>query len=348
MDKNATYAAVSAKIHAMMGEFLTEEDYKNILNLRTPSEIATYLKERTSYKKAFEGINTYELHRGQIEIVLKKHLIGYIDKLIHYFHGDIRNFIKCLYIKYEIFDLKNIARTIHVEKNYDEVKESLVFVGKYRFIDVEKIIKAKKVSELIEALDGTIYYPYVKNLIDGNERENLFRFEMSLDRSYFNILNDSAKKLSKEDKNAFNEIYGSLADLLNLKWIYRSKKFFNLTPEEIFNYTIDFGNKFNYEKIKGFCYTKDMDEFLSKARNTPYSFLFKGDPKQDIYMERRINRFMFYKIKKILYTRNLNLSLVLAFLELKEFEIFDIISMLECVRYALSFDEAKTYLIRNI
>lgn len=28
MDKNATYAAVSAKVHAMMGEFLTEEDYK--------------------------------------------------------------------------------------------------------------------------------------------------------------------------------------------------------------------------------------------------------------------------------------------------------------------------------
>ncbi|KRQ85903.1 V-type ATP synthase subunit C [Caloramator mitchellensis] len=348
MDKNTVYGAVNTKVLSMYGKFLKMEDYSKLINLKSPIEIAQYLKETEGYKMAFKGVDVEYLHRHHIEIILKKHLIDFIDKIIHFFHGDLKNFIKCFYIKYEIFDLKRIARLIHVEKDFDNLKESLIFVGKYRFIDVDKIIKATKVSELINLLEGTVYYPFLKNLVDGNEKENLFRFEMSLDRAFFVLLNENAKKLEEDDKKSFYEIYGTLSDMLNLKWIYRSKRYFNLSPEEIFNYTIDFGNKFNYSKIKEFCYSKSLEEFLSNASKTPYAFMFKGDEKQDIYMERRINRYMYFKLKKVFVKRELDISMVLALLELKEFEILDIISIIECVRYSIDVEESKKYLIIDL
>lgn len=76
----------------------------------------------------------------------------------------------------------------------------MVFAGKYKNIDVEAIVKAKSVAEIIYALEGTVYEPFLKNLIDGNEKESLFRFEMSLDRAFFSVMEKSIRKLDKKDQ----------------------------------------------------------------------------------------------------------------------------------------------------
>jgi V/A-type H+-transporting ATPase subunit C len=76
--------------------------------------------------------------------------------------------------------------------------------------------------------------------------------------------------------------------------------------------------------------------------------MFKVDVDMDIYMERRMNRYLYFKLKSVKTRFNLDISMVLSYLELIEFEIRDIISMIESARYGMDYDEARKYLIKAI
>lgn len=348
MNKNTTYAAINAKASAMLGKLLTTEDYKKILSLKNPSEIAGYLKNNTAYKELFNGMDTSKMHRDEIEVVLKEGLVKCTDRIMHYFNGQHKEFFKCFYIKHEIVDLKTAARLIYIDKDFKDLRSNLVFAGKYKYIDMDKVVQASNINQLVEALKGTIYYPFLKNTTDENANSSLYRIEMSLDRAFFTILEQAAAKLPKEDKMIIEELIGSYVDMLNLRWIYRGKKYYNLSNEEVFNYSIINGYVFNYKKLKDFCYAGSEDDFIKMALETPYGFMFKADSDSDIYMERRMNRFLYFRYKGKMKKYSLSIAAVLAYLELIEFEIRDIISMIETVRYEMNYEEGKKYLIKAI
>ncbi|MDF2673531.1 MAG: V-type ATPase subunit, partial [Clostridiales bacterium] len=195
MGSNTRYSAINTKISTMYGKLLKEEDYRKIISLKNPTEIAVYLKNNTAYGEFFKDKDPTKMHRTEIEQILKQGLITYMDKVIHYFNGEYRNFIKCFYIKYEITDIKKVARMIHIDKDFADLRDNLLFAGKYRYIDMDKVITSKSISELIGALKDTIYYPFLKNLWDEDAKESLYKFEMSIDKAYFYILEDSVEHL---------------------------------------------------------------------------------------------------------------------------------------------------------
>ena len=66
--------AILAKTRAMYGKSLTETDYKQLMDCRNVPEVAAYLKSRTSYRSALTGLNETEVHRGQLEPMLRQNL----------------------------------------------------------------------------------------------------------------------------------------------------------------------------------------------------------------------------------------------------------------------------------
>lgn len=346
MDKVTIYAAVNIKIRVLEKEFLKREDYLNMLKKKSVADVARYLKENISYGKLLGEIHLDTVSRRDLEDILKRNMIKNMDKLIHYFRDDYKDLIRSLYIKYEIEDLKVLARSIFNGKEPETIENPLSFLGKYSRIDPKRLFKSRTIRDLIYSLEGSEFFEVLNPLVDG-KRENLFRFEMALDMGYFNIIQSRRLKISGEDRKILKEWEGIVADLYNIQWIYRGKKFYNLSPEELLNYTINFGGRLTFADRKEMCYTKNLEELYRMTIDSVYGFLFKKEEiYRDIYMERRINRFMYYKLRAS--TRKFPMSIIqtIGYVWSLEFEIRDIISIIESIRYDLPPEEARKFLVK--
>ena len=76
--------AILAKSRAMYGRRLTERNYTELLNCHSVNEVANYLKNRTAYADIFEGTTTTDIHRGQLETMLKKRVFDQYASLCRY------------------------------------------------------------------------------------------------------------------------------------------------------------------------------------------------------------------------------------------------------------------------
>ena len=347
MNKVIIYAAVNTKIRALEKNFLKREDYLNILRKKSVFDVARYLKENTFYSKLLDEIRIDEnISRRDLEYVLKKNMIDNMDKLIYYFRDDYKEFIRFLYMKYEIEDLKILARSIFNGIELESLEKPFSFLGKYSKVNPERIFKSKSIQELIYSLEGSVFFEMLNPLL-AHKIENLFEFEMALDMGYFNIIQSRKLKISPKDMKILKKWEGMVADLYNIQWIYRGKKFYNLLPEELLNYSVNFGDKLSFRERKMMCYTKNLDELYQIITNTIYGFLFKKEEmSRDIYMERRINRFMYYKLKALDRQFPLSIIQTIDFVWSFEFEIRDIISILEAKRYGIPIEESRKFLVK--
>jgi len=347
MDAVRIHGAVATKVKAMESKLLSDDDYINLLNMKSISQCARYLKVKTGYGRFLADVDVDTIHRGELEGRIKKNIIYNIDKIIHYYSGSYKEFINTFYAKYEIDDLKDLAREVYKKGRIENYQDN-VFIGKYSKAEPSRILAAKSVRDIIIALKDTVLEKYTMPLIDDNRRENLFRFEMALDMAYYNILQKEWDKLSHEDQKTIRYVFGTIGDVLNIQWVYRGKKFYDIEPQVLLNYTIKLYNRLNYKKIKELCYQRSLSEFLHKARQTPYGFLFKNDETIDIYMDRRMHRYIYYHLQKIDRTTSMNIINVVAYILFLEFEARDIISIIEIIRYGVPEEQGKKYLIKNI
>ncbi|KUO75443.1 MAG: ATPase [Clostridia bacterium BRH_c25] len=347
MDNVTRFAAVNAKIKSMEGKFLKDEDYINLLRMDSVTEVARYLKEKTAYSEVLASVEVENIHRGMLENLIKQNMVKNIDRIIHYFTGDYKDFIKTLYAKYEIEELKVIARAVYNRKDATDFKSS-AFIGKYSRLEQNKIYAARYIRDIIDALFDSEFHKFLIPLIDGDSTENLFRFEMVMDMSYYTLLQREWSKLSKKDKVILQQAQGIIADMLNLQWIYRGIKFYRLSPEELLNYTINIGYRLNFNSLKALCYAVSLEEFHRLVKGTRYSFLFKEDETTDIYMERRSERHTYFELKALERSHKFSIISVFSFIIFMEFEVRDIISIVEAIRYRIPADEAHKYIIRKL
>ena len=64
--------AILAKALSMYGNRLSSNDYSNLLACNNVREVALYLKNYTNYSEVLTDLNENDVHRGQLEVLLKK------------------------------------------------------------------------------------------------------------------------------------------------------------------------------------------------------------------------------------------------------------------------------------
>lgn len=335
------FGAINSKVKALKGKMLKQEQYLELLQSKGLKNALIVLKENTKYGELLKNYELEKIHRGELEIILDRYYTSIYTKFINYFHGEYRKLIKNLFLRWEIEDLKIIIRGKYIGRNKEEIEKNLIARSSLNTIDYSYLSASKNVDVLIDRLKGSIYYDSIKNLMKDVDNKGLFRVETELDFIYFSTIRKEIKHLDKENRLIVDEIIGMEADLLNLSWIYRGKNFFNIMPEELFNYTIYNGFKLSKENIKKLCYASSNEEFHSIIESTIYGYIYQNNDLKTI--EKREREYQKRYFNKFLKGNKGNFGILMSYLILYRIEIKDIISIIEQKRYDADIDEGMNY-----
>lgn len=336
------FSAINAKVMALMGKMLSEEQYLKLLKSKDFKSAVKVLKEETNYGELLEAYDLEKIHRGNLEIILDRHYITIFSKFVNYFDGEYRKLIKALFIRWEIEDLKIIIRGKYLGRNKDVIEDKLIARSPLNTINYDYLLALKNVEEVVEGLKGSIYYKSLRNLAKNVCEKGLFRIETELDFVYFSSVRKVLKHLDKENKEVGHRLIGFEADLLNLGWIYRGKTFYKIPPEELFNYTIYNGYKLSKEQLIKLCYVNNMVDFHSLIEKTPYASIYEKDDSNLI--EKREREFQKKYFKKFLRENKTNISMVMSYLMVYRIEMRDIISIIEQKRYDIDMNAGMNYI----
>ena len=96
------------------------------------------------------------------------------------------------------------------------------------------------------------------------ERPTLFDYEMTLDLYYFaQMWKDRSKVVTKRDLEELTAAWGSKFDMLNLQWIYRSKRYYHMTSAQIYALLIPVHHRLKKDVVKALVEAENMSAFPS-------------------------------------------------------------------------------------
>ena len=337
------YSGIVTKIRAMSAKLLTPGQFTEIANLGNVPEIADYLKKNTAYANVLDTLEEDQIHRGNIEKVLTQSLYHDYTKIYRFCGQKQRRFMKLIMKNYEI-DLIDYCLTIVINryKRPFDLDYKKAFFDRYSQISIEKLITSRTTDELVENLKGTEYYAPLKKLKDA-QNVTLYDYTLTLDLYLFtSTWKEQKKVLKKTDLELFMRDRGSKIDLLNLQWIYRAKKYYNMKPADIYLLLIPIHYKLSTDLVKEMVEAPGLEEFEAAVLRTTYSRHYNF--RQNLTIEQ-----MYTDCLQYLYTtdqrRNpYSIAAINTYLFLKEEEIKKLTTVMECVRYSLTPGETLAYI----
>lgn len=328
------YTAITTKIRGMRGKLLKRADYINLSYLNSKTEIAAYLKGHPGYQNLLQDVDINKLTRTELEGLLNSSIYEDYNKLFRFGNLKQRKSLQIHGITYEVTVLKKfLRRAFNVADIYQEVgNEFLFFLNKHSRLDFDTLQNAKNLEQFREALAGSRYYRPLK-LLERIENPTLFDYETALDTYAFTAKWQEKNKLSsKKEKKTFEKIYGMQFDLLNIVFIFRYQKFYDLPAEQIASLLIPINYRLKPDKITMLLEAKSRGEFWKIIETTHYAKYidnFRTEKHLEMLYEKLMDEVIRGREKEEPYSA----ATMYAYLHDKEKEVALITRIIEATHY---------------
>lgn len=335
----ATNATV-AKIRALHGMMLTRENYREMLTKRSVPEIAEYLSSLPRFKSILKDVDPLTVHRGFLEILLKKNNFDTYIRLCRFQQLDKIPFFDFLIEKMEVNCLLMLINSINTGVDRSYLNRLPGYVIKHTKLDLLGLSRANDFNQLIKLLHST---PYRKTLlriplsqdgkVDYTECERCLRTQY-----YSDIISQAQKAFPDSQSDEVVEMVRADIDFLNMINAYRMKAFYGFTAEQI---------KAHQIKLPGI--GKRLDSYYAlESHEQMLSWLSQHELQSDItegsLIEVMMQRNKFRKLEHRIY-RSFNAPVVLyAFMQLCDYETSNIVHIIEGIRYGVD----PTYIRNNL
>jgi len=332
------YSGLTTKIRAMQSNLISKSEYEEIANLNSVPELFAYLQQHKGYSHLLANIDASTAHRGDIESLLRFSTFRDFTKIYNFANAKQRKYLDLYFMTYEIAVLKRYIRNI-----FDSRDDSSLTVLKNDFeihskIDTKKVSESSTIEEFVNNLKGTPYYEPLWKL-NSLEHLALFDYEMCLDLYFFSTLWKSKNKYFKgEELDIITRSYGYKIDMLNIMWIYRSKKYYNISSSQIHTLLIPIYYKIKHSEITALVETETLDQFFAALKYTYYNKYINFNT-DHITLE-ELQETLLYILHVRDYKKNpYSIATINTYLYLKEKEIRNITTATECIRYGYSAED---------
>ncbi len=341
----ATSNALITKTRAMFAKRLKENDYVSMMQKKSVSDIASYLKNETYYATALDGINEKALHRGQLELLIRNDILFKLGKILRY-STSIRTGVRQTIILQA--EINVILSSIHslLSRDYDAVLVKLpVVIEKEISFDIKAVANAKSLEELKEVLKNTPYGKIIANYVT-HDVDNLDY--VGLEQDIYNYYHESTLKVVEEsfkgkDREKIEELIKTEIELDNVTKIYRLKKYFNISNDRISTLITPIYSRFSKKDFENMIAASDSEMIYNYLKESSYKNYLKED--HFLFIEHSTSVINYHMNRRQLMFSTDADSVLLTYIYLMGIEINNIIEIIEGVRYRAPTDQISKMLI---
>ena len=212
-------------------------------------------------------------------------------------------------------------------------------------MDIVRLNNSLTLEDFLQAISGSIFYPVLQQAYQSGSA-SLPDYESLFDQFYFCTLWKEKNKLLKGiDQAVVTTTVGSRIDLLNIRWIYRSKKYYRMSNEMIYSMLIPCYYKLHPAQIKEMVETNTVEELIPLLHNTYYGRRY-GEELDDVHSMELLYAKLVEKIYSITSHNNpYSIACINSYLYFKEHEIRRLITIIEGIRYGISPDKTSDYAV---
>lgn len=333
------YSGLTTKVKAMRSRLVSNDEYLRLIECDKISEIAEFLKGKGGFDKALEKEDLSNIHRETLEHAILYSGYNAYEKLYKFAGMEQRRYLKLYFMTYEIEIIKKALRksgTTYISKGLmDMIRE--VF-SKRSKVNYGALFRASDFGDIVAALEGSIYYEPIKKVYDYGST-NTFDYELALDMFYFrHCWKKRRQQFGGKELHVISDILGTECDLLNLLWIYRAKKFYNMTRSEVAAMVIPIYKRVKREQIAKLIETNDTGELIAEIGKTFYGRYLTAERFEHMQID-KVSRAIVTKVYDKYYrTEPYSLAVMSSYMRAKRIEMNNLITIVECVRYSYPKD----------
>ncbi len=338
------YNATVAKIMAIYGKRITPHDYSELINQKSVSDIAEYLKKYTYYKFLLSSVDTRTIHRGMLENLLKKSVFEQYIKITAFENISKQEFYNYKVIQTEIDEILRCIR--HINAKSDKlITDVPIYMNELTSFDLIQLAKVNNFEQLMEFLRKTPYYEVLKQIdTDKYGRVDVTRCETVLRTHYVTRLKKSLT-FNKNDVKQFITLLESDIDLINIINAYRLTSYFDEPEDIIEKDMLPFCGHISQQKRKYICSATTSEEFILRFSKSYYGKQMIEYNYNINDLEQSVQRLRYRNAKRMLKCSVSAPLSVYAFMFLLEIEVKNLISIIEGIRYGIDPKRIESLII---
>lgn len=336
--------AITAKARAIYGHRLTTNQYTELLRLRTVSDVAAYLKTSSSYSPYLKGINEMQIHRGQLENLLNRSRFEKYFSLCHYDFTKDKGFYRYVISNAEVSVILKAIMLLNSGAAQEIIVSLPSFMQEYACFDFMELSKIKSFNDLLNVLEKTPYKNVLKRFNAPVGYIDVSDCELTLKTHYYKTIFALIDRYYKgKTRKELNEVVLIEIELLNLSLIYRLKRYFKKTSNEIKLQLLPFHYKLNRRSLDNLLEGQGKQKFIDDMKLRTYDSNMKNV--EFNYIEDYTKRLKYILNRKLIrFSSNSAISFY-ALMSLVQIEIENIIIIIEGIRYQDAPSEIQKLLI---
>ena len=218
-------------------------------------------------------------------------------------------------------------------------------MNKYASFDLYGLLAVNDYDSLLVLLRGTKYYDaFLKYKPDDDKPLDSNLLELELKHIYYKEYVDTVNKLfkGKKRKDLLTMINTSI-ELQNITKIYRLKKYFNATPEQIKETLFLEYSRIPRSVMSELIETKDASEFLKKLAESPYKLFV--DDNEFVYIEYYTEKINYHLAKRFMRFSTDSALVYMTYKIVYQVEIDNLKHIIEGLRYGETPSQIESMLI---
>lgn len=337
--------AIISKARTMYGKRLTAKDYTSLLSCGTVPEVLSYLKGHTKYAPLLNSISERDVHRGQLELILRQQLFYDFAALCRYEISSGEHFSQYIIMRTEIEQIMHFLMLLNSGKAEEYLYALPMYFESHTTIDLKALAKARTYEEFLETLGTHNKY---RSILSGYKPKNGEPLDMPaienalythLYQTVFEIIDQFTKGKQKRE---LRHIFTSHIDLTNFVRILRLKKYYHLDSDKIKTQLLPFGT-LRDAQLEAMCRADSSKEVFAIMGNTAPGRMIS---KMEYNYAGEISERGKYDLgRKNIHFSSYPAVVLMSYIFLEEAELSNVVNIIEGVRYKVEPDTIKSLLI---